>query len=297
MSWQVKKYKIGITKVIDRTPLGAYFSLSIAGEYGFSKAQMNDWNADDYERFAPQRQRAARDLLAAVPVRDARVISDLGCGSGLSTQLLCKRWPRAAVTGIDFSPAMLQRARQRCPQARFVVADIASYRCPEPPDLIFANASLHWLDGHRQLLPRLFGELRPGGVLALQMPDNLREPSHVLMRRIAAQAEFAQDLAALSGARAHLLDIQDYYDCLATEAAALAIWRTAYVHPMRSAQAIADWFATTGLKPYLDALSEERRGIYLERYVRELGVAYPPRRDARVLLTLPRLFVVATRAA
>ena len=41
------------------------------------------------------------------------------------------------------------------------------------------------LDGHRQLLPRLFSELRPGDVLALQMSDNLREPSHVLMMRLA----------------------------------------------------------------------------------------------------------------
>ena len=47
------------------------------------------------------------------------------------------------------------------------------------------SASLHWLDGHRQLLPRLFSELRPGDVLALQMPGNLREPSHVLMMRLA----------------------------------------------------------------------------------------------------------------
>ena len=258
---------------------------------------MKDWNADDYDIFARQRQRAARDLLAGIAALDARSISDLGCGSGLSTHLLCERWPTAAVTGIDSSPAMLQRARERCPQAHFVAADIASYRFPEAPDLIFANASLHWLGEHRQRLPRLLGELRPGGVLALQMPDNMREPSHVLMRRIAEEAEFAPDLAAATGARADLLGIQDYYDCLATEAEFVAIWRTVYVHPMDSARAIAHWFAATGLKPYLDALSEERCAAYLERYVQELDAAYPTRSDGRVLLTLPRLFVVAARAA
>ena len=49
---------------------------------------MNDWNADDYEIFAPQRRHAAQDLLAAVLKRDARVISDLGCGSELDAVVL-----------------------------------------------------------------------------------------------------------------------------------------------------------------------------------------------------------------
>ena len=54
----------------------------------FGGRTVNDWNADDYEIFAPQRQHAAQDLLAAVLKRDARVISDLGCGSELDAVAL-----------------------------------------------------------------------------------------------------------------------------------------------------------------------------------------------------------------
>src|SRR5512143_2981592 len=51
--------------------------------------------------------------------------------------------------------------------------------------LLFANASLQWLDGHDALFARLMGLLPPGGVLAVQMPRNHESPSHRLMREAA----------------------------------------------------------------------------------------------------------------
>ncbi len=80
---------------------------------------------------------------------------------------------------------MLDSARKRLPALRFALADAATWVPERAPDLIFANAVLQWLPDHRTLLPRLFGLLAPGGVLAVQMPDNLAEPSHRLMREVA----------------------------------------------------------------------------------------------------------------
>ena len=139
---------------------------------------MADWDPALYRRFESERTRPAIDLLARVPLTEARDVVDLGCGPGNSTELLAARYPQARIVGIDASEAMLASARERLPRLRFERADIADWRPARPPTLIFANAVLQWLPGHAVLLPRLFDSLAPGGVLALQMPDNLDQPRH-----------------------------------------------------------------------------------------------------------------------
>ena len=96
---------------------------------------------------------------------------------------------------------MIAAARQRLPGVRFEVADIAAWDDPGGYDLIFANAVLHWLPGHAALLPALLAKLAPGGSLAVQMPDNLDEPAHALMRETAAGGPWAGKLGGAAAAR------------------------------------------------------------------------------------------------
>src|SRR5438552_3516773 len=76
---------------------------------------MADWNPALYRRFEDERTRPARELLARVPLESARLVYDLGCGPGNSTELLVQRFPGARVVGLDNSPAMLESAHKRLP--------------------------------------------------------------------------------------------------------------------------------------------------------------------------------------
>ncbi len=251
------------------------------------------WDAALYRRFEDQRTRPARDLLAAVPLATARRVVDLGCGPGNSTELLARRFPQAEVTGVDTSPAMLASARERLAGCRFVQADIADWTAEQPPDLIYANAALHWVPGHETLIPRLLGMLAPGGMLAVQMPDNREEPSHRLMRQVAADGPWAPRLAD-AGEQVRVLPPAAYYDLLVGAGAAADVWRTTYHHPMASAGAIVDWVRSTGLQPFLSPLDAAERASFLGRYEAAVAAAYAPCRDGMRLLLFPRLFLVAS---
>ena len=148
---------------------------------------MPSWNADQYLKFAEERTQPSRDLLARIAVAAPRSVIDLGCGPGNSTALLAERWPNAAITGLDSSPAMIRAAERDYPASRWIIEDIAAWadRVENIFDIIFSNAALHWLPDHARLYPALLGHLAPGGVLAVQVPMNLDAPAHLAIRDLA----------------------------------------------------------------------------------------------------------------
>ncbi len=254
------------------------------------------WSARQYLKFEDERTRPARDLLLAVPAGEVRRAADIGCGPGNSTELVAARFPSASIVGVDNAPDMIRSAKERLPCVRFELAAIEDWNEPGPWDLIFANAALQWVGGHETLLPRLAGMLAPGGSLAIQMPDNLKEPSHVAMGTVAMTAPFAAKLAQAAGARTAIAQADWYYALLKPFCARVDIWRTTYFHPLAGGlDAIVEWLKGTGLTPFLKPLSSEEQGAFLAAYKQELAKSYKPLVDGTVILPFPRLFIVATR--
>ena len=256
---------------------------------------MADWSAEQYLKFADERTRPARDLLAQVPLDQPRLAYDLGCGPGNSTELLIERFPQARIIGIDSSPDMLAKARRSHPKAEFAEADLTNWQPKEKPDLLFANAVFQWVSDHVQVLKRLLTALSEDGVLAVQMPDNLNEPSHVAMRETALAGSWVDKLKNLGRVRDRLPSPYAYYDELKPHAARIDIWHTIYNHPLEGAQGIVEWLKGTGLRPYIDPLEAAEREAFLALYRERIAKAYPAEHDGKVLLRFPRLFIVCVK--
>jgi trans-aconitate 2-methyltransferase len=260
------------------------------------------WSAQQYLAFEDERTRPVRDLLAAVPVIEARAAVDIGCGPGNSTEVLAARFPRATVSGFDSSPDMIAAARKRLPALRFEVLDVkgwlessgASSPPDAPTDILLANAVLHWVPDHAALFPALAAKLALGGCLAVQVPDNLDEPAQELMREIAGQSPWRDRLAGADRARVPIESAEWYYRLLRAHCGRVDIWRTTYYHPLAGAHEIVEWFKGTGLRPFLDPLDPQERAEYLSRYAERLARLFPAR-SGEVLLPFPRLFMVAQR--
>jgi trans-aconitate 2-methyltransferase len=255
---------------------------------------MSAWSPSQYLKFEDERSRPARDLLAQVPLENVRRAVDIGCGPGNSTELLVARYPKAEVIGLDSSHEMLVAARKRLPSLTFVEADAASWMSEDGTDLLFANATFQWVPDHRAVLKRLFAALPSGGVLAVQMPDNLTEPSHALMRAVAAEPPWAPKFR-VPIAREPIAPAAAYYDLLIPDAARVDIWHTLYNHALPGASAIVEMVRSTGLRTFLDRLDAAEQRDFLARYEAELAKAYPPLADGRVLFRFPRIFIVAVR--
>jgi len=255
---------------------------------------MEDWSARQYLKFEDERTRPPRDLLAHVPLENPRLVVDLGCGPGNSTELLVGRFTQSEVIGLDSSPDMLRKARERLPKCQFIEADINGWSPKPQTDLLFSNATFQWLPDHPRQLRRLLEALPGGGVLAVQMPDNAHEPANALQADVAANGPWAKDLVT-AAPRADLLSPEDYYDLLKPICARIDIWHSVYNHVMATPQAIVEWFKGSSLQPYLSPLAPARREQFLATYSEKIAAAYRPRADGKLLLRFPRLFIVAVR--
>ena len=253
-----------------------------------------DWNAALYLRFERERTQPSRDLLARVPLDEPHAIVDLGCGPGNSTAILRARWPSARIVGIDNSPAMLEQAKKTDPQTEWRCQDIGSWRSSSQVDLIFANASLHWLPDHPSLLRTLMEQLRPGGTLAFQVPAFYDQPATAAIREVSA-LESWKIYAPKSSPSAYRPPV--YHDYLATQAESIDLWETIYYHQLPDHQAIIDWYRSTGLRPYLEGLPDaDARAEFQRQLLERFRVLFPQLANGGVLLPFRRLFVVARTA-
>ena len=256
---------------------------------------MPQWSPTQYLKFADERTRPARELLARVSVTSPRLVYDLGCGPGNSTTLLTEAFPGAEVIGIDNSEDMIAKARASVSGAHFEKADLNVWQPDRSPGLIFSNATFQWLPRHLDVMKTMIACLPPGGVLAVQMPDNLNEPSHVLMREVAACGPWAAKLSLAAAARTELPGALAYYDALKPSASRMDIWHTICNHALDGAAGIVEWVKGTGLLPYLAPLSEDERRAFLADYQTRIAAAYPAAHDGKVLLRFPRLFIVVEK--
>ena len=249
------------------------------------------WNPEQYSLFSDHRLRPAIDLLSQVPSHAPSVIYDLGCGTGNVTALLSQHWNEAVVIGIDSSEDMLAKAKREHPSIEWKVGDIAEFSPTSKGNLIFSNAALHWLDDHEKLFPKLLEQLRPGGVLAVQMPNNFSAPSHEALYDLAQSEEWIDRLGSLVRP-APVHNINWYFDLLSPLADKINIWETTYFQVLKGRDAVLEWTRGTALRPFLAVLDGNEVGAFESQYAERLMEAYPVRRDGSTLYPFSRLFIV-----
>lgn len=255
---------------------------------------MSDWNSEQYLKFHAQRTQPAIDLAARIECEPREAI-DLGCGPGNSTRVLKRRFPNARIIGADSSENMIETARSENPDIEFVLLDISGdlSGLDRKFDVVFSNACLQWLPSHAKLLPKLFALLSEGGVFAAQIPMNFEEPIHKIIEEVSRRGKWRGKFPEkrVFGT----LTISEYFDILSGLTSDFEIWQTIYCHRMPSVESIIEWYRSTGLRPYLNALSEEEGGEFTGDILTELKKEYPRQKNGEIVFRFPRFFFIAKK--
>lgn len=252
------------------------------------------WDPLQYLRFAGERERPFVELLSRVRMDRPCTIVDLGCGPGTTTCLLAARWPHAHITGVDTSPEMVEHAADLAVPGflDFQVADLRAWRPAAPVDLIVANAVLHWVPDHLELLGGLVAALAPGGEFAFQVPNNAGQPRVELLYELATSDRWRDRTGALVPSMT-AFSAATYLGALRDLGATVDAWETTYLHVLAGPDAVLEWTRGTALRPFLDALDERDAEEFLAAYAAGLRRAYPADAQDRVVLPFHRIFAVA----
>ena len=256
---------------------------------------MADWNPALYRRFESERTRPAIELLARVPLDDARCVVDLGCGPGNSTELLAARWPQAKVVGIDSSEAMLDSARERLPHLHVERADVAGWQPARAPDLISPTRCCSGCRGTRRCSRGCSRCWRRAACWRCRCPTTRRaQPSARCATpprcRLVAVAGRHRRAARETAGRRGLLRPAGAAGGLCRHLAHSSIATL-----MDSPEAIVDWLRSTGLRVLSTRCLEDPARRLPERLPRAHRRRLPGAQRRAPAAGLSRSFIVARR--
>jgi len=268
---------------------------------------MPTWDPAQYLHFDDDRTRPCRDLVMRIALEAPRCVVDLGCGPGNSTAVLAERWPAAAFLGLDSSAEMIETARRTSAEREsraahaagmsWAVGDITTWtrETSDTYDLVFSNAALQWVPDHATLYPQLLAHVAPGGALAVQVPDNFGAAAHRIMRELAASDSWRSRFPTRGVREWYVHDLTFYYDLLVPHATRIDAWSTEYLHILPSPDAIVEWYRGSGLRPFLDALSNEDKPRFVDAFRTEIHAAFAPQPNGSVLFPFRRFFLIVYR--
>jgi len=261
-----------------------------------------DWNPELYNRFRRYREEPVLMMLDRLAPRAEDRIIDLGCGSGENTIELAKRSAGGFALGTDSSPAMIDRAEALRAKLELPLRDRVAFRLEDINDfhadrdytVVFSNATLHWVPDHRAVFRSIFAALKPGGRVAIQMPANYDETAQVELLRLASEEPWRDALKSVDVPSHSVMEPEQYRKML-PELGFISVECFYYIfkHPMDDPGEVVAWMLPTTMRPFMDALAEDRHREFIDALGERLCEAYGTR--AKLIFPFRRLFVFCSR--
>jgi trans-aconitate 2-methyltransferase len=229
------------------------------------------WNPEKYNEFKTLRYKPFFDLAAHILDKPNMNVIDLGCGTGELTNMLSERLTNPTVKGIDSSEEMLEKAKEFS-SIQFEQKTIEEQiNTGEKWDLVFANASIQWVDNHELLFPKIIALLNPDGQLAIQMPCQ----NENLLNQIAIELVQEEPYrTALNNWKrlSPVLTMDDYAQILFENGGTdIIIYQKVYPMIAKSHDELYEFISGSTLVPYFERFEESIKNQFIKEFKNRIG--------------------------
>jgi len=252
----------------------------------------------DGERYAKasdhQKEWGAR-LIDDLDLVGSERVLDLGCGDGALTARIADLVPAGEVVGIDASEGMIAAAHaNERPNLHFLLMDIDALELADRFDVVFSNATLHWVKDHRRLYGNVTRLLREGGRVRFNFAAE-GNCSHffAVVREAMALDTFSESFLAFDwpwympsvGQYAQLVETCGIRDA--------RVWSENADRFFPSVAAMVAWVDQPSLVPFMERLPEDPARAFREFVVARM-IEETKQADGRCFETFRRINVSAT---
>jgi trans-aconitate methyltransferase len=256
------------------------------------------WNATEYAKSSSIQQQWARELIGKLHLRGDEKLLDIGSGDGKVTAEIAGYLLKGSVLGIDSSEAMVKLAQgnylpERFSNMRFQLGDASRLTFDHEFDVVFSNATLHWILDHRPVLHGIYKSLNSGGKILLQMGGrgNAADVTAVFGTVMSSNQwrRYFQGFTFPYG----FYDVEEYRPWLheaGFQETRIELIPKVAIH--ESLSAFEAWIRTTWL-PYTQRVPEEKREVCIAQVADAYLQRHPADENGRVHVNMSRLEVEA----
>ncbi len=125
-----------------------------------------NFNGEKYKKSSKHQKEWATEILSEFHFKGNEKILDLGSGDGTISYKLADMVPNGSVIGIDNSKGMIDSSKKlERGNLKFILLDINQINFNYEFDIIFSNATLHWIKDHDLLLRNVNNSLKKDGII------------------------------------------------------------------------------------------------------------------------------------
>ena len=255
------------------------------------------WSADMYGKFEKERKQPSIDLLNKIDGGKFERIIDIGCGSGMSTLTLKKRFTESEIVGVDLSENMLDKARRSISGVTWMQRDCSrKLNDLGTFDLVFSNAFIQWIPNQEEFIKNTKELLNENGVFAIQIPYFEEMQVAKIIKEVSLEFDTNKALFGnLVTSTYFNYNFKEYYDMFSRYYSNIDIWKTNYIHQMKDCNAIVDFIKGTALLPYLECLDEKQTTLFIKKLYDRISECYVASENGTVLFEFKRLFIIAQK--
>ena len=255
-----------------------------------------EFDGNKYKQASTHQKEWGNKIIAEFKLTGDERILDLGCGEGILTRQLSQLVPKGFVLGIDSSKGMIETAKeQESSNVSFRLLSINDIDFKNEFDLIFSNATLHWIIDHRNLLNRTYKALRKQGIIRFNFAgDGNCSTFFSVIKQVMEHTEYKNFFRAFEWPwyMPTLMDYKllvDSCDFIETK-----VWGENADRYFQTKDEMIKWIDQPSIVPFIKLVDESKRLQFREEIINEM-LKLSEQIDGRCFETFRRINVYAKK--